>query len=188
MKTTIIATVAIAGFALFLSSCEPTKKNDSAEVAEEANETVLEDKNDLKNADFVVKTIAANYEEISMAKLAISRTKDSGIKDLANKLVAEHTKVLADMQAYASKNSITVPTAETDEAKERLNRLAEKESTAFDKDWCSRAQENHEDAISSFESRLEKTEDIDLKNWIVSTLPVLREHNEKLKTHHDGMK
>lgn len=189
MKATIIATTVIAGFSLLLlSSCEPSKKNDSAEVAQDVNEATIEDKNDVKNADFVVNTIAANFAEINLAQLALSRTKDAGIKDLATKLVADHTKVLADMQAYASKNSITVPTEETDEAKEDLNKLAEKEAKEFDKDWCSLTQENHEDIIKSFEKRLEKTEDLDLKNWIVSTLPVLRDHNEQLKTHHATMK
>lgn len=188
MRITIIATTVIAGFAMLLSSCEPTKKNDSTEVAQDINKATMEDKNDVKNADFVVNTIAANFAEINLAKLAISRTKDAEIKNLATKVVAEHTQVLAGMQSYASRNSITVPTGETDEAKKELNKLAGKEATEFDKDWCSLTQENHEEVIKSFESRLDKTEDLDLKNWIASTLPVLRDHNELLKTHHANMK
>lgn len=188
MRITIIATTVIAGFTMLLSSCEPSKKNDSTEVAQDVNKATMEDKNDVKNAEFVVNTIAANFAEINLAKLALSRSKDAEIKKLATKVLAEHTQVLADMQSYASKNSITVPTGETDQAKDELNTLAGKEATEFDKDWCALIQENHEDAIKSFESRLEKTEDLDLKNWIVSTLPVLRDHNELLKTHHATMK
>lgn len=188
MRLTIIATTALAGFSLLLSSCEPSKKNDSAEVAQDINKATMEDKKDVKNADFVVNTIAANFAEINLAKLALSRSNDADIKSLATKVVAEHTQVLAGLQSYASKNSITVPTGETDEAKEEMNKLAEKEAKEFDKEWCSITQENHEDAIRNFENRLDKTEDLDLKNWITSTLPVLRDHNELLKTHHANMK
>jgi putative membrane protein len=186
MKTTIIAKTLFISL-LLSTACDTNKKNDNVDVAKDVNTAKMNNTEDEENAKFVVNTMAANYAEIELAPLAIKRTKDSGIKDLASKLNAEHKKLLAEMKDYANKKNISMPTGVTNEAKTKLNNLAEKEGQEFDKSWCELSLNNHDKTIISFENHLEKTNDITLKNWIVNTLTDLRSHDELLRNHHESM-
>jgi hypothetical protein len=58
----------------------------------------------------------------------------------------------------------------------------------FDKKWCKQVQNNHEHSIREFEARIEKTEDVELKNWITNTLPALKTHLQMLEKHADSMR
>ncbi|MCZ8353880.1 MAG: DUF4142 domain-containing protein [Cyclobacteriaceae bacterium] len=186
MKTTIIAQALLATL-LLNAGCDTNKKSDNVDVAKDVNTAKMNNTEDEENAKFVVNTMAANYAEIELAQLAIKRTKDSGIKDLASKLNAEHKRLLAEMKDYANTKNISMPTGVTNEAKTKLNNLAEKEGQEFDKSWCELSMSNHDKTILNFENHLEKTNDITLKNWIVNTLTDLRAHDELLRNHHENM-
>jgi len=170
---------------VFAAACEPKKQEDSAEVAKSVNDATFEDRDEEKDADFVVNAIANNYAEIKLSELALSRSTDTGVKEIATMLQADHTKVLNELKAYAEKRGIAVPEAETDEALKERNSLAEKEAKDFDEKWCDMLEDNHKKTINKFETRINKTEDMELKNWISATLPGLRGHLEMIKKHED---
>ena len=185
---TILKTFVLASF-IFLAACQPNKKQeDSTEIAKEQNDEVFDDRDDEKDADFVVNTVAASYAEIKLAQLAIKRSNDSEVKKMASMLEADHKKMLKELQAYAGKKGISLPGKETDEAQKDINKLAEKDSKDFDEDWCDMLEDSHQKTINKFESRIDKTEDAELKNWISKTLPGLRNHHEMLKKHEDRVK
>jgi len=183
---------AVVTLLVFLSvaACDSSKKGkDSAETAKEENDHALDNRDDEKDADFIVETVAGNYAEIKLAQLALNRSADAGVKQMATKLESDHTKILNDLKAYADKNGIALPTSETDEAKKDIDKLIEeKEVNDFDEKWCDALEDKHEKTINKFESRLDKTEDVELKNWISATLPALRAHLDMLKKHEDRLK
>jgi putative membrane protein len=159
-----------------------TKKEDSADVAQDANEETAKNRDEEKDADFVVKTVASNYAEVKLAQLAQNRSKNTKIKDLAKMLEKDHTKVISDLKSFASKNGIVLPTEETNDDMDEINDLAaESDATKFDKKWCDELEDRHEESIDNFEKRLSKSEDLELQNWINATLPSLRNHLAMLK-------
>jgi putative membrane protein len=174
---------------LFMA-CEPKKQEeDSAEIAKESNDAALEDRDDEKDADFIVNTIAANYCEVKLAQLAKNRSKDAGVKEIANMLETDHNKVINQLKGYAAKNGISVPLEETEEHKKDINDLAsESDPDKFDEKWCDILEDNHEKTIDKFEKRLNRTEDLELKNWITETLPSLKSHLDMLKKREDAIK
>jgi putative membrane protein len=174
---------------LFTACGTKRQEDDSAEIAKEANDEVLEDRDDEKDADFIVNTIAANFCEVKLAQLAQNRSNDAGIKDMAKMLESDHQKIINELKGYAATNGITVPLEETEEHKKDINDLAaESDPNKFDEKWCEMLQDNHEKSINKFESRLNKTEDLELKNWINATLPSLKSHLEMLEKHEDRLK
>lgn len=180
----------VAGLALILGACQPeNKQQDSAEVAKDQNDAVIDNRDEEKDADFIVNSIASNYAEIKLAQLALTKSTDGEVKEMATQLEKDHTKVLKELQGYAAKNGISVPTQETNEAMEDRGDLAEKDAADFDEEWCEMVQRNHENTIENYESRIDKTEDMELKNWITNTLPGLRTHLQMLDKHegkHEG--
>lgn len=189
LSTILKTTTAMLLLIIFVTACEPARKQaDSDEVAKETNNATFSSRDDEKDADFVVNTVAASYAEIKLAQLAIKRSNDSEVKKMASMLEADHKKMLKELQAYAGKKGISLPGKETDEAQKDINKLAEKDSKDFDEDWCDMLEDSHQKTINKFESRIDKTEDAELKNWISKTLPGLRNHHEMLKKHEDRVK
>jgi len=178
----------LAAIALLTMSfaCGTKKQEDSAEVAKDINEETAQNKDDEKDADFVVNTVAANYAELKLAQLAQNRSKDTEIKDLAKMLEKDHNKVISDLKSFASKNGIVIPTEETNDDMDEINDLAaESDAGKFDEKWCEELADRHEKTIDKFEKRLSRSEDLELQNWINATLPSLRNHLAMLKQHKD---
>ncbi len=181
-KTVVVAT-------LILSACQPSKKQeDSSEIAKEQNDEVFEDRDDEKDADFIVNSVAANLAEINLAQLALGKSTDSEVKNMATMLETDHTKVLHSLTGYANAKGISVPTIETEDATKDRKELSEKSEKDFNEEWCEKLQANHKKSIRRFESRMNKTEDQVLKDLISSTLPGLKSHLEMLQKHEEKMK
>ncbi len=170
-----------------LISCGPKSQDstaeESVEVAKEANDSTFTDRTEEKDADFIVNAVASNYAEIKIAQLANNKSADKKVKEMANKLEADHTKILNELKAYADKNGIAVPLQEAETDTKDMNDLANESSEKFDKEWCKAMEDRHEKSINKFEARLDKTEDAELKSWISATLPGLKDHLGMLKNH-----
>jgi putative membrane protein len=188
---TLIKSLIAMVIVLFAVACEPKKEKeeDSTEIAKEANDEAIDDRDEEKDADFIVNTIGSNYCEVKLAKLALTRSNDPGIKEMAKGLEADHSKIITDLKGYAAKNGISVPLEESEEDKKDINDLAEESDVnKFDEKWCNMLKNKHEKTINKFESRLNKSEDMDLKNWINETLPTIKGHLEMLKQHEARLK
>ena len=163
-------------------------KEDSKEQAEEANDEKFDDRDMENDADFVANTVAANYGEIKFAQLATQRSSNAEVKKIANKLIADHTKTLNELKAYAQKKAISVPVEEDDEARRKTERFSDEAGKDFDKKWCKEMMDRHEESINKFEKRLDKTEDAELKALLNKTLPTLRTHHDEIEACHDKIK
>lgn len=180
---------AIMAIALF-TACQPAKNqnDDTVEVAKDQNDEALDNRDEEKDADFIVNAVAANLAEIKLAQLALTKSTDVGVKKMAAMLEIDHTKVLKELQGYATKKGISIPVAETNDATEDRNDLAEKDGKEFNEKWCSLLKDKHEKTINMFEKRIDKTEDMELKDWVATTLPGLKKHLEMLEEHEDRTK
>ena len=176
--------------ASLMASCTPREKaQDSNEVAEEANEDKFDSKKAEKDAEFVAETVAGNYAEIEMAKLASQKSNNAQVKEVATFLEAEHTKMLGDLQALASTKAISIPTDKTDDARKMIEDMSKEEDVKdFNKDWCKEMKDKHEKTIKKFEDRASETEDADLKALIDSALPNLRTHLDRVKACEESIK
>jgi putative membrane protein len=169
----------LLGF-MVLISCEPSRKQDSHEIAEEKNKKNFDTRTGEKEAAFVANAIQGNFAEIKLAELASTKSSNKELQAIAQELVSDHTNSNAKLQNLASKKGISIPVEEGEEAKEKVNALAKEKQPDFDKKWCDVLVDKHEKTIRDFESMQEKSEDPELKEIIHTTLPELRAHLEKL--------
>jgi putative membrane protein len=183
-------------------ACQNERSKEQAEADEQTEERaektqdIAEDANDDKfdkevknDADFVAEQVAASYAEVKLAKLASERSSVPEIKKVAQMLEADHSKSLKELQTLASAKSITVPIdADKDAIKTVEDLRDEKDANDFNEEWCKEMVDHHEKTIDTFEDKLEKTEDPELKTWISQTLPGLRSHLDQLKACHDKLK
>jgi len=180
---TFLNTVIALTLLAMISACQPSKKEDAVEVAEETNDSTFDSRDEEKDADFVVNAVASSYAEIKLAQLAKNKSGNGEIKQLATMLENDHNKIVTELKAYAGENAISVPSEESEDAKKDLVDLSEIDGGDFDKKWCKKLEDNHQKTINKFESRIDKTEDPALKNWISATLPNLKTHLEMIQEH-----
>jgi len=193
-KISTMAVLAASALLISAAACnsrkqDVTSNNETIEMANDANDSSFTDRTEEKDADFVVNAVTSNLAEIKIAQLAKNRSSDTDVKEMATRLEEQHLKILNELKAYADKKGIAIPLQEADKDVREMNRLSEVSSENFDEKWCDAMEDRHEKSIDKFESRLNKTEDPELKEWIVATLPGLKEHLSMIEQHeksHDG--
>src|SRR5690348_3369433 len=104
LKSILAATLLIAAVA-----CDSKKQEDSTDMAKEQNDAVLNDRDDEKDADFVVNAVAANYAEIKLAQLAQTKSSDVAIKEMAALLEKDHAELVNQLSGYAAQKGLSVP-------------------------------------------------------------------------------
>lgn len=170
-------------FSLFMVSCESKAGKDPKEVAEEQNNEIdkqtEEDLNKERDEDFLIKATEMSMEDIQLGQLAQQKGTHADIKALANKMVEDHGKAMADVTALAARKTIAIPTATTDRVKNAYDKLNEKAvGNDFDREYCDMMVKGHKDAIDAFEKAANNAYDADIKAWASSMLPGLRMHLE----------
>jgi putative membrane protein len=170
--------------ALLLSISCSTKTEDSKEVAEESNESKFETKTGEQDAQFVVDAVSDSYAMIDLAKLATEKGNDQTIAK-ANEILGGQRKVLKDLQAFATKEVITIPTPGPENLRDIQKNLYE-EKKDFDSKWCREMLNENEKLLKIFEEYGEKT-DGELKVVIAESLPTLRSQQDKLQQYQEAV-
>jgi len=167
---------------------DETKPEESKEVAEDKNEAKFKTDTSENKAEFVVEAVSGNYAEIQLAQLAIQKSTDKQIKEIAKSLEADHTAALNDLKALATSKAISIPTDAPDKTKELITDLSDDKPADFDKAWVKALMDKHEKTISSYEKELNDSKDEALKAWITKVLPIIRTHHDKLMAYNSQIK
>jgi putative membrane protein len=172
-----------------LTACQDeTKPEESKEVAEELNDSKFKTDSSEHKAEFVVDAVSGNYAEIKLAQLAIQKTTDKDLKDIAQSLEADHTTALNELKTLAESKKISVPTEESDKAKEQIKDLSDDKPADFNKAWVKALMDKHQQTISNYEKALTDLKDEDVKAWINKVLPIIRTHHDKLMAYNSRVK
>ena len=158
---------------LLLMACDMREKTVVAEVAPEteAIPTTLED-----DVRVMVGLVAMDQEELMLSQLALQRSTNTDVTELARMMETAHTKTLAELAKLAEGQQLSIPTTlnETAEgSKTELNKLSGKE---FDLKYCEMMVEGHGRAIALMEGAAENATGSDLRGWAIRTVPELRKH------------
>jgi putative membrane protein len=154
------------------------------EVAKDVIDDKFDSKAEEKIAQFVVEEVSANYAAIEMSKLVVDHSDNNELKQLAVRLVKDHTMFLNGLTRLAADKQITVPTEPGEAARNEIKQLSEITTKGFDKPWCDRMMVEHQRMISKFEKAATTLTDTGLKDWVNKVLPLLREHLDKLMLIH----
>ena len=160
---------------LLLMACDLREKTAEAEVVPvtESIPTTVED--DMR---VMVTLVAMHNEEIALSQLALLRSTNTDVTDLARMMETAHTRTLAELGKLAEGHQLIVPAVlneKAEEAKTELNKLSGK---AFDLKYCEMMVEGHGRAIALMEGAAENATGSNLRGWAIRTVPALRTHQE----------
>lgn len=165
LKFTSSAVIAaIAAASLCLVSAAP-----AADEKKMGSET--ETKLSAGDKKFVKKAYKGGLEEIENGKMAKEKAKNDATKEVADRMVTDHTKANEELAGIAREESLD------------LSKLRAKPMKTggddFDKEYLTALKKDHEKDIAEFEKEANDsatTEDSDVKAFAKKTLPTLKEH------------
>src|SRR6476646_10189354 len=103
------------------------------------------------DSSFVMKAAEGGQAEVQMAQLAQSKASSQAVKDLANKLVADHTKANDNLKPLATKDNITWPTGLSAKDQAEYNKLQALSGAEFDREYVNYEIKDHKQDISLFQ-------------------------------------
>jgi len=135
-----------------------------------------------KDKDFITDNGKAGKAELEVAQDAVTHATNADVKSFAQKLVEDHTKANNDLAQLGASKGVTLPSEVAGKMKEAKERLMKVTGKNFDQAFVKQMIDDHTDLIKKFEDQSKLTGvDADVKKWVDSTLPTLRDHLSKAK-------
>jgi putative membrane protein len=124
---------------------------------------------------FVKGAVLGNLTEIELAKMARSKSQDSGVQNFANRILKDNESAREELTAIAKRKRLGVPTSLVYEDEETLKQGAAKSGAEFVTWYVRQMVAENERSLALFEGA-SKLKDPDLSGLAKRTLPTLSEH------------
>jgi putative membrane protein len=129
-----------------------------------------------QDRDFVKRAAIGGMAEVEEAKLAAQHTQSDAVKNFAQQMITDHTKINADLQAITGRIGVAPPATLDKEHAAMLQRLGKLSGSQFDKSYMQDQVSEHRKTISLFEKEDKSGQNPELKTFATNTLPTLRRH------------
>lgn len=155
----------------------------AAFAQEAANRAIPKGRVELNDTDraFLRKAALDGLAELRLAKLASEKAENVEVKQLAFRLIDDHTSANNKLVQLAGVKGVTVPAQLPSGDAAQADRLAGLSGAAFDRAYTEQMIRDHTEAVALYEGEIRNGQDQDIKNFSASTLPLLREHLQEAR-------
>ncbi|MBF9141524.1 DUF4142 domain-containing protein [Hymenobacter properus] len=126
--------------------------------------------------EFMMTAAHSDQNEIQQSKMALAKGVTGMAKEMANKMIADHTKSTNDLKAIAAKKGVTLPTDMDAEHKAMAPAMEKLSGKEFEAKYMAQMQTDHQKTANTMAAHEKMTQDADLKAFIGKTLPVVEQH------------
>jgi putative membrane protein len=159
-----------AGLAALAASAAPPSDSAKSTAKTKSSATVMSD------TDFARAAAEGGFAEVRFGELAEDKASNKTVKDLAQRMVDDHTKADDSLKTAASKDSISIPSQLNAKDQAVYVRLSQLSGTAFDRDYARDMVRDHETDIAMFRHEANGGKDASIKSFAAQTLPTLEDH------------
>lgn len=127
---------------------------------------------------FLHKSAQGSLAEIKLGKLALSKSHNHDVRQLAQKMIHDHTKIMQNMRPLGSKmglQPVTTLSAEDQLEERRLRGLSGDE---FDRQYVSAMVADHQKDLAAFREEAGSTGNPFLKKTVEEAGQVIQQHAE----------
>lgn len=126
--------------------------------------------------EFMMTAAHSDQNEIQQSKMALAKGVTGMAKEMADKMIADHTKSTADLKKIAAKKGVTLPTDMDAEHKAMAPAMEKLSGKEFEAKYLTQMQDDHQKTANTMMAHEKMTQDADLKAFIGKTLPVVQMH------------
>jgi putative membrane protein len=158
----------------------PTNPMDRPGYPSDANrDDRMENKIDEKR--FVKDALIGAMTEVELGKVAVEKASSDGVKQFAQKMIDDHSKVNEELKQIAGKENINVPESLDSKHQSRVDKLSKLSGADFDKAYIKDQLKDHQQDVKEFQQEAKSGTDPNVKSFASKTLPTLEEHLSMVK-------
>lgn len=132
---------------------------------------------DRSDRNALVEMAQANMAEVATGKLALAKASNPEIKAYAQRMVDEHTKTLAEVQALAQAKGVELPKELTVKHKAKGAMLEALNGDIFDRTYMKQSgRRDHRVTHEQLRDNMDKIKDPDIKALAMKMRPVVEQH------------
>ena len=128
------------------------------------------------DTSFVREARTDNLFETRLGGLALQRASNSAVKQFAQQMVTDHTRMGNDWASLASRTGIRMTPALDAEQQQVVSRLTSLSGADFDREYMSSMVQSHQMVISTFERLGPSAQSPDVRTLAANGLPTLQQH------------
>lgn len=114
--------------------------------------------------------------EVNMSQIGTQKAQDPALKEVAQKLVTDHSKLNDEVKELAKEKDITLSTEMDPKHQKMMDHLSGLSGAEFDKAFATHMVQGHKKSIAKFKQAAANTEDTEISEFAKKTLPTLQEH------------
>ena len=126
--------------------------------------------------EFMMTAAHSDQNEIQQSKMALAKGVTGAAKEMANKMIADHTKSTADLKQIAAKKGVTLPTDMDADHKAMAPTMEKLSGKAFEQQYIKQMVADHQKTANTMAAHQTMTKDPAIQGFITKTLPVVESH------------
>ncbi|HVR41999.1 MAG TPA: DUF4142 domain-containing protein [Thermoanaerobaculia bacterium] len=129
--------------------------------------------------EFVSRAGADGLTEIHLAEIARARARDEKVRELAQTVLIDHTRISERLASIAASKNLAVPNALPPDGKEIVARLTAVGEGEVDREYLRTLIDEHRKAIELYGLATTSSLDPAFAGFAAETLPILQRHHEE---------
>lgn len=142
----------------------------------EINEPAGAEKGTFDKETFIKETAQSGVAEVNMAQVGTQKAQDPALKEAAQQLVTDHSKLNDQLKELAQKKGITLSTEVDSKHQRMIDHLSGLSGAEFDKAFAQHMAQGHKKSIAKFKKAAANTEDTEISQFAKGALPTLEGH------------
>jgi len=130
---------------------------------------------------FIMRAADGGMMEVELGKLAAEKGGSDEVKDFGNEMVKDHSKMNDNLKEVAAKMDVAVATSVSAKHHGAIEKMSGLSGANFDKAYVTAMVRDHEKDIAAFEKADKTAKNPNLKKFIQDSLPMMKNHLEKIK-------
>jgi putative membrane protein len=130
---------------------------------------------------FVKKALEGNIAEIEMGKLALQKSNDDQVKQFAQRMVDDHTKMQDQLKPVAEQMGVKVPDGPSKGQMKSMDKMKALSGDAFDQAYIKDMVKDHKKDDSDFKLEAQSTQNPQLKQLVSEADQTIESHLQQIQ-------
>ena len=118
---------------------------------------------------------------VQLGKIAEKKAHYKMIKDFANMMIDDHSKINDELKSLALKHHLKLPDSLSKATEDKINDLKKLSGRRFEKQYVDMMAEDHQNDVAKFKDESQNAASSEVRQWAAKTLPTLQKHLDKIK-------
>jgi putative membrane protein len=130
----------------------------------------------LGDQKFLKEAAGGGAAEVQLGQLALERAASPEVKQLAQRMIDEHSKTNARLAETLAAQGVSVSSELPSEAYRSYEKLSKLSGASFDRAYLQDLVKDHRKGVQLYEEQARNGKDPALRQFAATTLPTLRDH------------